>query len=287
MPSLPRTSIEHWLVLQTIVDSGGFHQAAQVLHRSQSAVSYAVARLEERLGIELLRIDGRKAALTELGRALLEDARPLIDELATLEARAQALARGAEARIRLAVDSLYPKTALFAALARFAHAYPHTRVGLTEVVRLTAPRADADLYIAMQGLPGGERLMEAELLAVAQYDHPLAQSRKTTLGPADLARHRQVRLESGPPAARGEGGTGQQTWTVNSVEAAVEAVRSGLCFGWLPRPLIAAALAQGELRPLPLGSGQVRTIPLNLVYADYERAGPATHALAALLREPA
>ncbi|WP_036664945.1 LysR family transcriptional regulator [Paludibacterium yongneupense] len=285
MSPLPRTSLEQWLVLQTIVDTGGFHQAAETLHRSQSSVSYAVARLQERLDLQLLQVDGRKAALTPIGRALLEDARPLINELATLELRAQALKQGAEAQIRLAVDSLYPKAALFAALARFAQAFPHTRVGLTEVVRLTPQRSAADLYIAMQGLAGGERLMEAELLAVAQRDHPLHRSRKATLGASDLAHHLQVRLESHAQPARDSAPAAQQTWTVNSVEAAVEAIRSGLCFGWLPRQAIAAALATGELLALPLGSGRVRMIPLNLIYADYERAGPATHALARILRE--
>ena len=40
---------------------GGFAQAAEALHRSQSSVSYTVARMQDQLGVPLLRIDGRKA----------------------------------------------------------------------------------------------------------------------------------------------------------------------------------------------------------------------------------
>ena len=78
---IPKTTLEQWRVLQAIVEYGGFAQAAERLNRSQSAVSYAVARLQERAGVDLLVIDGRKAQLTDAGRSLLAEAVPLVDEL--------------------------------------------------------------------------------------------------------------------------------------------------------------------------------------------------------------
>ena len=62
--SLPRTTLEQWAVLAAVIDRGGFAQAAAALHRSQSAVSYAVARLQELLDTPLLSLKGRKAVLT-------------------------------------------------------------------------------------------------------------------------------------------------------------------------------------------------------------------------------
>jgi DNA-binding transcriptional LysR family regulator len=41
--ALNRTSLDQWSILAAVVDEGGFAQAAQALHKSQSAVSYAVA----------------------------------------------------------------------------------------------------------------------------------------------------------------------------------------------------------------------------------------------------
>src|SRR5258706_12700218 len=64
---VPRSTLEQWSVLKAIVDHGGFAQAAEALHRSQSSVSYMVARLQEQLSVELLAIEGRKARLTEQG----------------------------------------------------------------------------------------------------------------------------------------------------------------------------------------------------------------------------
>jgi len=43
---MPKTSLEQWAVLAAVVDEGGYAQAAAALHRSQSAVSYAVSRLQ-------------------------------------------------------------------------------------------------------------------------------------------------------------------------------------------------------------------------------------------------
>lgn len=282
-----RTSLEQWLVLQTVIDAGGFAQAAEQLNRSQSSVSYAIARLQERLGVEVLHIEGRKAHLTDIGETLLQDARLLIKELETLELRAHALAEGAETRVRLAVDSIFPKEHLFDALARFAQRYPFTRVELNEVIRLSPKRGAglADLSICLQAADNtaGQKLMDVTLIAVAHRQHPLHHTGKSELSFADLTHHLQVRLgDESLPAHEMSGGP-RPNWTVNTVEAAIEAVRSHLCFGWLPRHTIQQALDEGILLPLPLGTGQTRDIPLTLHFADYDRAGSATRALASLL----
>ncbi|MEO4008850.1 helix-turn-helix domain-containing protein [Chromobacterium piscinae] len=62
-----KTTLDQWQVLRTIVEEGGFAQAAEKLHRSQSSVSYAVARLQEQLEVALLRQDGRRMRLTGEG----------------------------------------------------------------------------------------------------------------------------------------------------------------------------------------------------------------------------
>ena len=87
----PRVSLEQWRVLQAVVDCGGYAQAAEYLHRSQSSVSYTVARLQEQLGIRLLQIEGRKAGLTEAGEALLRRSRHLLDAALDLEQFADSL----------------------------------------------------------------------------------------------------------------------------------------------------------------------------------------------------
>src|SRR5215469_15811800 len=68
-----RTTLDEWEILQTVVQLGGFAPAAKQLNRSQSTISYAIARLQEQLGIKLFEIKERRAHLTEFGRALLAD----------------------------------------------------------------------------------------------------------------------------------------------------------------------------------------------------------------------
>ena len=66
-----KTTLDEWEILLAVVQLGGFAPAAEQLNRSQSTISYAVARLQERLGIKLLELKGRKAKLTEVGRVLV------------------------------------------------------------------------------------------------------------------------------------------------------------------------------------------------------------------------
>src|SRR5690242_18895304 len=104
-----RTSVEQWTVLAAVVDEGGFAQAATALNRSQSAVSYTVARLQEALDVPLLAIEGRKAVLTAHGQALLKRARSLIVELGRLEELARSLKEGWEPELKLVVDAAFPR----------------------------------------------------------------------------------------------------------------------------------------------------------------------------------
>src|SRR5581483_12068035 len=97
---IPRTSVEQWAVLAAVVDQGSFAEAAKALHRSQSAVSYALARLQEGVGVPLLEIEGRRAALTAHGRVLLKRARALIADAEKLELLAQTLKQGWEPELR-------------------------------------------------------------------------------------------------------------------------------------------------------------------------------------------
>src|SRR5512137_390299 len=111
------STLEEWEILRAVVQLGGFAPAAEQLNRSQSTISYAIARLQERLGVRLLELKGRKAQLTEVGRVLLADAEPHLAGFQQLEQRARSLASGGETEIRVSVDSIFPNDRLFAALA--------------------------------------------------------------------------------------------------------------------------------------------------------------------------
>ncbi|WP_073602028.1 LysR family transcriptional regulator [Vibrio aerogenes] len=286
-----RSTIEQWFVLQTVIQADGFTAAAAQLHRSQSSVSYTISKLQEQLGVSLIEITGKRVRLTKTGAALLEDMRPLMEEFATIENKARALHAGAPAKIKLEVDSLYPKPLLFSALTEFQQQYPYTQVELKELLRLVSPDDARNCDLAI-GLPYNRqlmknRLLEIELIAVAHPDHPLHQLDKSALTAADVNRYTQVYLDNNHERTSEVMELPRYRWIVNTIDAAIEAVRSKLCFGWLPKSLIETQLAKGELKPLPLEVGLVRSIPLFLIYTDFDRATDAIKGLAQMISDAA
>ncbi|RQO72905.1 LysR family transcriptional regulator [Aquitalea sp. FJL05] len=289
-----KTTWEQWQVLQSIVSEGGFAQAAAQLHRSQSSVSYMVARLQEQLGVELLSPQGRRMQLTPAGEVLLRDAQNVLAAALRLEDKARSLQQGWEAEVRLAVDSLFPTPALLPALGQFAAHCANTRLQMHEVVMSGADDAlhgrQVELAVAGRVPQGflGDWLLDAEFVACAAPHHPLhALGRPLEMD--DLQQQVQVVLrDSGQRQPRDEGWLGAwQRWTVSQPETAIAAVEQGFAFGWLAWHRIADSVAAGRLKPLPLAHGALRKAGLYLVLADPPAAGPATLQLAACLRAEA
>jgi len=108
-----------WLhCLVAVVDAGSLSAATVQLHRSQSAVSMQLKKLEDAVGHRLLERGARRLELTEQGRTLLGYARRMLD----LQAEAQAALQPAvlSGRVRLGVPDDYAATYLTPVLRRFA-----------------------------------------------------------------------------------------------------------------------------------------------------------------------
>jgi DNA-binding transcriptional LysR family regulator len=285
-----KTTLDQWEALRAVVQWGGFAQAATHLNRSQSTISYAVARLQEQVGVRVFEMGGRKARLTESGRALLADVEPLLSGFSALEERAHALASGGESQICLAVDSIYPNERLFSALARFTKLYPHVHLKLLQATFISSSDAFAThgAHLCITGVMPREYfsrpILDIRLLAVAHADHPLHQ-RGYGLTRVDLIRHLAVIIEGmeGPSPRRQPQVSSQLYCPVNTIEAAIDAVRSGLCFGWLPIYRIQPYLSSGELVPLRLSLGGERVSRMSLVHANIDSSGRERRALADLL----
>lgn len=289
--SIPKTTLEQWRVLQAIVQYGGYAQAAEALHRSQSSVSYMVARLQEQLGLDLLVIEGRKARLTEHGKTLLTEAGGVLDNAYRLEQRARILQQGMESEVRLTVDVAFPTHLLVQALEQFMAWAGPTRLQLNEEVLSGADEAlleqTADIVIGTRVPSGflGNLLFDVHMVAVASPSHPL-HLLKRELTSEDLKPHLQVVLrDSGVNQPRDDGWLGaEHRWTVTGLSTSVAMVEAGLGYAWLPSHLIQKQIQEGALWPLPLVTGRSRRVPLYLVFACPALAGPATHKLAEILQ---
>ena len=96
-----KTTLDQWIVLKAVIEQGGFAQAAEFLHRSQSTVSYAVSQLQFQLGVKILQVEGRKAALTPIGKILYHRAQVLLDNAKKIEKIAFDTHRGGDKGERL------------------------------------------------------------------------------------------------------------------------------------------------------------------------------------------
>jgi len=251
---------------------GSFAAAADKMNRSQSTISYAISRLQDQFKTPLLEMKGRKAHLTEAGKALLAEAEPLLRGFRALEERAESLANGDMREIRFSVDSIYPDDRLFTALAELIRRYPHVLPKLRKTTFMSSVREfanfEADMCITGFRVhePFVKPILDIRMQAVVRADHPLNDNGRQ-LAHADLSRHLAVVIEGteNPEIEHQPLAESQRFLAVNTIEAAIEAVRSGLCFGWLPLYRISPYLESGELARLRLPLSGERIVRLFLV----------------------
>jgi DNA-binding transcriptional LysR family regulator len=105
-----------------IAETGSFTKAAEVVNKTQSAVSMQMKRLEERLDRPIFARDGRASKLTEDGQRLLDYARRIVKlNVETIAAFSDAELSG---RVRLGVPDDYADRYLPEIMARFSRVYP-------------------------------------------------------------------------------------------------------------------------------------------------------------------
>jgi DNA-binding transcriptional LysR family regulator len=288
----PHISLDQWRALIAVVDAGGYAQAAGALFKSQSAVTYAVQKIESQLKVKAFEIEGRKARLTPVGHMLYRRAVSLVGEAAGLERAAATLSAGWEAEIRIAVEVLFPTTLLIACLAKFGEESPYTRIELIESVLGGTPEAllkgQADLAVTPSIPPGflGAPLLRLRLLAVAHAEHPLHRlGRPLTQRDLRGYRHLTVRDTGASRDRRAVTLEVEQRWTVSHMATSIEAISRGHGFAWVPEERIRGELQSGLLKPLTLRDGNERFVDLYLVLADPDLAGPGVRRLAEMLRE--
>jgi len=110
----------------TAADTGNYTDTAAIIHRTQSAVSMQIKRLEELVGYSLLQRNGRKMTLTGEGQSLLWYARRIIK----IHDEAVAAMRQPElsGRVRLGAPDDYVERLLPLLLSRFSESHPHVQV---------------------------------------------------------------------------------------------------------------------------------------------------------------
>ncbi|WP_425337488.1 LysR substrate-binding domain-containing protein [Salinarimonas rosea] len=236
--------VEQLRTFLAIADHKSFTRAGDVVHKTQSAVSMQMKRLEERVGRPLFARDGRGVRLTEDGERLLDYARRIV------RLNSECLASFEEAaltgRVRLGVPDDYAERYLPEILARFSRTHPQAEVTVVcEPSPMLMDRVrgeDLDLaivtHVASRGYPA-EIVRIERLVWVASARHavheasplPLALGRPT----CDWRQAATGRLEAlGKPFR-----ILYASWNSSAVGAAVQA---GLAVSVLPESAVRAGM---------------------------------------------
>lgn len=272
-------------LLDAIDVRGSFAGAAAALHRVPSAVTHAVRRVEDSLGVALFKRDGRHAVLTPAGRALLDEGRLLLRAAHALEQRVKRVATGWENELVIAIDSTIEATRLFPLIETFDRENTGTHLRLTAEVlggtwdALHTGRADLAIGAPGDPPPGGgwsvRSLGAVEFVFAVAPGHPLATTPEP-LTHEDIAPHRVIVLAdtSRELLGRTAGLTAMaNTLVVDDAATKLAAQLAGLGVGHMPLPLAERLAAEGRIVVKRLAETQP-PVPRHLAWRS-ERKGRA------------
>jgi DNA-binding transcriptional LysR family regulator len=241
-------------------DTRSFTAAGRQLCVSSSAISKAVARLEERLGVRLFHRSTRSITLTPEGSLFLERCRRIFCEV---EAAEQEIARTQDApRGKLRISLPLVGMLMMPTLCAFMRAYPEIELDLDFTDRLVDVIDEGLDGVVRTGDVSDSRLMSRilgtfrfKLAAAPAY---LAQ-RGTPERPSHLMQHACLhhryanngKLERWPLRRSGKDGAKDMEWPVtaaaNSIEPLIYMAEQGLGIACLPDFAIHRQLADGSL----------------------------------------
>jgi len=282
-------TLDQFLVFTSIVDEGSFAGAARKLGRAQSAITYAVQKLEDQTGVLLFDRETYRPTLTEGGRALLPRVRRIMEDIGEFRRQAQGMAQGVEAELVLTVDKFLPLKLITPALKRFYEAFPMVQLRInaawTHDIMQQLTDSRTDLGVFMQGLeiePVIEsRIMgNIDLVAVAAPDHPLAKLPEG-FSRDEMRDHLQIVVSIPDPKnqRQGYGLVGVNQWKVSEVSLRHHLILSGIGWGSMPKPMVEKEVARGELVILSPAqwdsSNKMPNIPLLVAKHRNKALGPA------------
>jgi DNA-binding transcriptional LysR family regulator len=186
------------LLFARVVDEGSFSRAAERLGFPKSTVSRRVAALEAQLGEQLLRRTTRKLAVTDFGRAVLEHAHRVVEDVAATESLAQHRQLQPSGRLRVTMPGDLANLVLAPLLAEFVLRYPAIVLEVDLSARFVDLIAENfDVAIRMGELPDDTTLAARRIATFSGslYAAPAYTARRgTPREPKALMEHDALRI---------------------------------------------------------------------------------------------
>jgi DNA-binding transcriptional LysR family regulator len=217
--------LRHLRYFLAVAEELHFHRAAERLHMQQPPLSQQIRQLEKELGVALFRRTTRSVALTEAGRALLEQARQILALVAEAPDVAVRASHGVTGRLAVGFTGTATYALLPAVAGAFRREFPDA-VMEAQGEMLSPAQVDSLLSGRLDVCFGRIRLAQPELEA-----RVLREERLAVVLPAThrLAAQPSVRLEdlAGDPFVTYPG-----HWGSTMYELTIQACRES---GFSPR----------------------------------------------------
>ncbi len=261
----------------SVVEAGSFAQAAERLHLTRSAVGKGIARLEQRLGVQLFHRTTRSQSLTEEGALFHRHCLRALEEVRLGEAALASNKLTLNGSLKVSMPVLFGQLCVAPLLLELAQAHPGLALslsfsdrkvdlveeGLDLVIRNGEPPDSLDL--------AARRLGEHGMTLCAAPSYLAERGEPMTL--ADLAEHegiaylRQGRVLAWQWQLDGQWQSVRPTGRLqlDDLHAITQAAIAGFGLAWLPSWLARPHLERGELREV-LGSFKGRCYPINALW---------------------
>ena len=248
-------------MLQGIAAAGSFAAAARALGLVPSALTYRVRQIEDALDVLLFDRSSRQARPTEAGAELLREGARLLAEVDAVANRVKRVATGWESQLTIALDSIISKATVMELCSDFftLDPTPPTRIKLRDealsgtLQALSSGQADLAIGVALE--PAAHAGLHAKPLGRVNFVFAVAPHHALALAPEPLTdeiiqQHRAVAVAD--TVQRGAGMTfgllsGQDVFTVATMQAKLDAQLRGLGAGFLPEGIARAYIEAGRL----------------------------------------
>jgi DNA-binding transcriptional LysR family regulator len=241
----------------TVVDQGGFTDAARKMGISKSAVSKHVSSLEARLGARLLNRTTRRVSPTEIGLAYYDRARRVLNDAGEADALVTSMQSAPSGLLRISVATDFGANHLSPVIGDFLQAYPDITVNMVLNNRYVELISEGfDLAVRIGELEDSSlrarKLTETTRRMIAAPSYFERHGRPLKID--DLNDHKLLHYSNQANAAvwklTAPSGEKRQVrtagWlTVNDGQSLLNAAISGLGIAYLPSFLYEDALAEG------------------------------------------
>ncbi len=245
-----RTTLDQWITLQAVVDYGGFAQAADVLHRTQSSISYTINKLEQTLGIEILSLEKRRAVLTTEGELLLTLSREVTEKALSLEKKAKNIKFNNKLKINVLIDPMYVADPFLNKISQFIKQNKQYDINIyrnslskSEILA----QKEYDLIVSPYYIKSLQPIVleSIKTALVSHPDSPLQKLQDEELL-QELQKHSCISLSPDSPDTDNQA----QVIQVGSVETAISLIQHGLGYARLPLIFIEDELNKKTIKQL-------------------------------------